>query len=273
MLNIIHLVYPGRFTNSELVTFIKTSSDYTTAFINANTDDRPVIEMQSFDASGLSSFNNDLINKYNTYRKVLEIPRKHINSDQILIQNTIRIKIVGDTKKVIKLAYDNTKSEGSEIIWNLIRDYKNLRKKKMDDVTGEITKLLDALDTDTNKAYYTEIKVSNLIVKLKEANDKFETLYKDRDVYEVSNKKKSSISKKECIASFYTMVEYINSSIIATNTTNYDDLVVKLNSIIEPYNKNARSKKKTKKDDDRPVITFAKKKKVKVENDPEKKEM
>ena len=64
MLNIIHLVYPGRFTNSELVTFIKTSSDYATAFINANTDDRPVIEMQSFDASGLSSFNNDLINKF-----------------------------------------------------------------------------------------------------------------------------------------------------------------------------------------------------------------
>lgn len=268
-----HLVYPTKFTNSELVTLFKTTTDYATAFISANTDDRPVIESQLFDASGLSSFNNDMITKYDTYCKILEIPRKHIDSDEILLQNIIRIKILGDAKKVVKLAYDNTKSEGSKIIWNLIRDYKNLRKKKMYDVTGEITKLLNALDTDSNKSYCTAIKVDTIITKLKEENDKFENLYKGRGVYYKVNKKDSSTAKKDCIDSFYSMVEYINGYIVANRTSNYDDLVIKFNSIIEPYNDSVRSKNKKKKDDDRTVITFAKKKKVKVENDPEKKEM
>lgn len=274
MLTIKHLVYPLSFKNSESITLYKTTSDYVTAFINANPDDdRPVIEMQAFNASGLKPFNNDLINKYDNYRKILEIPRKYINTDEILALNESRIKYFGDCKKVIKLAYDNTKSKGSEIIWNLIRDYKNFRIKKISDVTGEITQLLDALNTEKNIEYCSEVKVDTLLAKLKEINEKFETLYNERDIYEEKNKKKSLDAKKECISSFYKMVEYINSSIIASNTSDYDDLVTKLNSIIEPYNKMARSKRKTKKDDDRPVITFAKKKKVKEKNDPEKKEM
>lgn len=261
MSNIIHLVYADKFTNSQLVTLFKTVTDYATAFINANTDDRPVIEVQLFNAGGLSSFNNDLITKYNTYCKVLEIPRKHINSDAILVQNITRIKIVGDIKKVIKLVYDNTKSNESEIIWNLIRDYKNFRKKNLDQVTGEITKLLDVLNTDTNKNYCTALKVNDLLTKLKEENDKFETLYKGRGIDNKVNKKDSRPAKKDCVASFYAMVEYINGYIIANNISDYDDLVTKFNSIIEPYNKSVRSKKKNKKDDDRPVITFVREKK------------
>lgn len=275
MLNIYHLVYPLMLTNSEFVTFLKTSTDYVTAFIEANNnsgddDDRPVIEMLKSDLSNLTLLNNDLLDKFSVFRKVMEIPRKHIDSDEIILINSNRIKIVGDAKKVVKLAYDNTKSKGSGIVWNIIRDYKNFRLKPMDKITGEITNMLEALDTEENIAYCTEIKVSSLIAKLKEENEKFETLYNGRDVYDERNKKKSIIPKKECIQSFYTMIEYINSTIIANRTDDYDDLVISLNSVIEPNNTYVRNKKKSKKEeDDRPVIEFEKKKKRKVKVEPE----
>lgn len=245
------LRYASQFRHEEIFTFMKMNIDVFSEFLKE--EDRPEINLLSTDKDLIKTLTDDLISKTDTYSSTLEVPRKFIESNDLIETNKIRIRLLGDIKKLVRMQYDNTPSEAAIILWNLIRIFKNMRSKNLNEVSGIITNLLTDLKSDIYKSHCTTLKLDSLITKLETENNKFIQLYSSRGYKKETTVINSVPSRKECHKSYQALIEYTNSLIVINREdTDLKLLATKLNAIVNPFNDEIRSR--IKKKEDRPEI-------------------
>lgn len=225
-------------------------------------DDRPVIESYNDEDNSLQYYLDKLKQTYSSFHRTLERPRKVLESEDITAGNAERIKLIGDMKDVVKVQNHNNPTTASKQMKIRLDIVKNLRTEEMSKVTGYIEKLIHDLNTIQYATMVKELKLETLLAKLTEVENNFEEKYSKRNII-VTNRKndKTKDAKIECVNAYQELIENTNAAVLRDRTTDYNTLVETLNAIIDPINVEIRSRRK--KNDDRPIIKFAKKKKMK----------
>lgn len=253
MKTINNLVYAKNLRNEEANVFINSVINVYDSVISE--DDRPVIEMLNISDDQLKSHLQELKNYYKEFHSTLDIPLKLKETDELYLTNRLRIRTLGDIKRIITMQNNNNPSEASEILKTRLDLIKNLHKKLLIEITGHIQNLLKDLAAEEMATYCESLKISSLITKLISEENKFEELYKARGITAETRVVNSYPSKIDCMKKYMEIIDYSNSMIKYNTSNNYDELINGINAIVNPMNETMRSRYKfKKKEDDRPVI-------------------
>lgn len=231
---------------------------------NQGGSDRPEIEMLEAVQNELSNYLGIFKTDNDNLETTLNNPRKSLLSETITSLNSTRNRIFGDLKRMVKIELNELQSEPAIIIYHEIEVIKNLGKKTMDEITSIFSVFINKMKTNEFKIHCTTLKLDSLLKKLEDTNTEFKDLV-DKRKSEYDKIIYSSISsRKNCKTSYYNLIDYINSLVMIDKTTNYNELITNLNSLINPMNKEIRSRlnKSKKKEEplDRPEIEIINKK-------------
>lgn len=252
-----NLVYATSMSNEEANNYFKAILNVYELFLEEE-DDRPVIESISASTKNnvrtLGNYVDIMKDKYSIFIATLDIPSKLLESDEIYLLNKLRIQIIEDIKRAIRIYKNVNAGETADILWNRLHILKNLRKLTMDKISGHIYNLLKDTSTIEMAPLCEEAKIKPLLNKLDEMQKRFDMLYTERAKKIEVRVLNSQPSKFECIKAYKDVIDFSNSMIIYNSDKDYQGLIDELNSIINPMNKRLRTRKK-KNDDDRPIIS------------------
>lgn len=239
---ILLLLNRNRLTNKEMFSFLKILYDLIYDFLQnlsgGGEEERPgELAVRSTPQSLLSTILSEFKDNIDLYEKVLNLPRKFIETEEMIKVNRLRLLEFSMIKKNIYSAYQNDKNNSdAQKLWFLIRIYKNMNKLKISAVHTNMLKFITDMESDTYKTNCETLKVTDKIANIKNKNIKFEELLVKRSLSINNNYKSVRPYRKNCEIKYLEIYDTIVSIINLDPYSDYSEFISKINGHTYYYN-------------------------------------
>lgn len=177
----------------------------------------------------------------------LKLSRKNELTDEIAEQDRLRDSYYTGYKAAVKSMVET--SDEAKTLWQNIKDYGIDTKAQLNKETGELTNLTADL-TGKLAAEVEALGLTQLVAKLKTANDSVHDLMKQRDA-ENSTKVVGALksARIETDEAYRNLVKRVNALCLVEYDEAYDTFIDTMNEQIDRYREQVLTKRKTSTDD------------------------
>lgn len=177
----------------------------------------------------------------------LKLSRKNELTDEITEQDRLRDSYYSGYKSAVKSMVEA--SDEAKTLWQNIKDYGIDTKAQLNKETGELTNLTADL-TGKLAAEVEAVGLTQLVAKLKAANDSVHDLMKQRDA-ENSTKVAGALkaARIETDEAYRNLVKRVNALCLVEYDEAYDEFIDIMNEQIDRYREQVLTKRKTTKAD------------------------
>lgn len=247
---LLKLVSRNFLTNSEYIDHAKIfriiAEEYASKMADIeNPDDNPdILNVRSSPKSSLLTSLAEYSANLAYLIKIIDLPRKFIETDEMRKVNQLRLLDFGLMKRTVIIYFKNDPANpDAQKLWHLIRVLKRLNRLKSPSIHTHLCKLVEELEGETYKSSCTALKLTDLVTKLKEKNQKYETLFLQRSILINENYKSVKPYRKICDEGYISLFNTIDILIKLDPNTDYSEFITKMNGNTYYFNNLIQNKK------------------------------
>lgn len=255
---LLKLVNKSRFTNGSQNSFL----DRTIPIFEKIIEKVPIDNDRPEEVSlfGLNDLKSQLVTTltnlkvdFEEFRTIMKTPRKLTETEQSVKLLMLLITNLGGFKKVIYISkLNNPENEDYITLWNIVRVYKNMSRKKQETCIGEINKFITEMKKETHKEVLEELKLIESLTVLENNYANLQKVISKKNNKELNITYNTAESRQKCWASFDVLYMNTLSFVTLYQNEELNILIEELNGSIQKANNDNYKKTKPKEENDRP---------------------
>ena len=173
-------------------------------------------------------------------------------ADEDTRRDNLYTALKNQVQMYLKFDFDQEMQEAAQLLWNIIKKYGIDVSENYSEESGKLQQMLQELDTNYQaELRITKLGLGSLVTQLKTANEAVRTLMAQRnDERTYQQKAALATARKQADEAYHDFVTMLNAAALMDDEYTYEELINRINELIDYNRKYVVPKKGSKSEDE-----------------------